>query len=222
MPTVLRPRPQLTLARQSETVAAITGLGGRHDADRDGGDIGSLLAGASLAAAAVRARRRRPRRPELGSRRPSPPDEPPRRRQRRRPLRRLRIYPRYEAEPDGVYPRYYPGPQCGAGLHRDLCAGIPAERHGDRAAHELLLASRLELRALSAARTAPISPAPTTSADVPQTMMAIASCVKLLAVPGPPPGPWEAKAASAHKMPVATRGGGDSAGRYLVFLETMP
>jgi hypothetical protein len=26
-----------------------------------------------------------------------------------RPLRRLRIYPRYEAEPD-VYPRYYPGP----------------------------------------------------------------------------------------------------------------
>ena len=28
----------------------------------------------------------------------------------RRPLRRLRIYPRYEAEPDGVYPRYNPGP----------------------------------------------------------------------------------------------------------------
>jgi hypothetical protein len=27
-----------------------------------------------------------------------------------RPLRRLRIYPRYQAEPDGVYPRYYPGP----------------------------------------------------------------------------------------------------------------
>jgi hypothetical protein len=26
----------------------------------------------------------------------------------RRP--RLRVYPRYEAEPDGVYPRYYPGP----------------------------------------------------------------------------------------------------------------
>ena len=24
--------------------------------------------------------------------------------------RRLRIYPRYQAEPDGVYPRYYPGP----------------------------------------------------------------------------------------------------------------
>jgi hypothetical protein len=28
----------------------------------------------------------------------------------RRPLRRLPIYPRYEEEPDGVYPRYYPGP----------------------------------------------------------------------------------------------------------------
>jgi hypothetical protein len=28
----------------------------------------------------------------------------------RRPPRRLRIYPRYQAEPDGVYPRYYPGP----------------------------------------------------------------------------------------------------------------
>jgi hypothetical protein len=27
-----------------------------------------------------------------------------------RPPRRLRIYPRYEAEPDGVYPRYNPGP----------------------------------------------------------------------------------------------------------------
>jgi hypothetical protein len=29
---------------------------------------------------------------------------------RRRPLRRLPIYPRYEGEPDGVYPRYNPGP----------------------------------------------------------------------------------------------------------------
>jgi hypothetical protein len=27
-----------------------------------------------------------------------------------RPPRRLRIYPRYEAEPGDVYPRYYPGP----------------------------------------------------------------------------------------------------------------
>lgn len=28
----------------------------------------------------------------------------------RRPPKRLRIYPRYQAEPDGVYPRYFPGP----------------------------------------------------------------------------------------------------------------
>jgi hypothetical protein len=27
-----------------------------------------------------------------------------------RPPKRLRIYPRYQAEPDDVYPRYYPGP----------------------------------------------------------------------------------------------------------------
>jgi hypothetical protein len=27
-----------------------------------------------------------------------------------RPPRRLRIYPRYQAEPEDVYPRYYPGP----------------------------------------------------------------------------------------------------------------
>ena len=27
----------------------------------------------------------------------------------RRPPTRLRVYPRYQLEPDGVYPRYYPG-----------------------------------------------------------------------------------------------------------------
>jgi hypothetical protein len=31
-------------------------------------------------------------------------------RRTRRPTTRLRVYPRYELEPDGVYPRYYPGP----------------------------------------------------------------------------------------------------------------
>jgi hypothetical protein len=30
--------------------------------------------------------------------------------QRRRALRRLPIYPRYRGDPDGVYPRYNPGP----------------------------------------------------------------------------------------------------------------
>ena len=39
----------------------------------------------------------------------SPPADAPAR--VRRPLRRLPIYPRYQAEPDdGVYPRYNPGP----------------------------------------------------------------------------------------------------------------
>ncbi len=30
-------------------------------------------------------------------------------RRNRRPTTRLRVYPNYELEPDGVYPRYYPG-----------------------------------------------------------------------------------------------------------------
>ena len=36
-------------------------------------------------------------------------DEPSAQHRVRRPPTRLRIYPRYQAEPDGVYPRYYPG-----------------------------------------------------------------------------------------------------------------
>jgi leucine-zipper of insertion element IS481 len=39
----------------------------------------------------------------------------------------------------------FPRPQRRSGLQRDLCAGIPAERHGDRASHELLLAPRLDV-----------------------------------------------------------------------------
>ena len=37
-------------------------------------------------------------------------DEPSTQPPVRRPPTRLRIYPRYQAEPDGVYPRYFPGP----------------------------------------------------------------------------------------------------------------
>jgi hypothetical protein len=55
----------------------------------------------------------------------------------RRP--RVRIYREDER---GVYPSYN-RPRCGTRLHRALCAGIPAERDGDRSADELLLASRL-------------------------------------------------------------------------------
>jgi hypothetical protein len=36
-------------------------------------------------------------------------DEPSVQPPARRPTRRLRIYPRYQAELDGVYPRYFPG-----------------------------------------------------------------------------------------------------------------
>ena len=35
--------------------------------------------------------------------------EAPAQRRFRRPPTRLRVYPRYLGEPDGVYPRYYPG-----------------------------------------------------------------------------------------------------------------
>ena len=63
---------------------------------------------------------------------------------RHRPPQRLPIYPRYQAEPTASIP-LLSGPQCGARLHRDLRAGIPAERHGDHAPDELLLASRLAL-----------------------------------------------------------------------------
>jgi len=41
----------------------------------------------------------------------SPPDvEPSARRPHARATRRVPIYPRYQGEPDGVYPRYNPGP----------------------------------------------------------------------------------------------------------------
>jgi hypothetical protein len=46
------------------------------------------------------------------------PDRP------RRPLRRLRIYPRYEEGPDDVYPSYYPGPNA----VRD-CSATYVEEH---------------------------------------------------------------------------------------------
>ena len=37
-------------------------------------------------------------------------------------------------------------------------------------------------------------------------MIAMASCVKPLAAPGPPPGPWDAKAALAHNRQAAANG----------------
>ena len=42
MPTGFGAGAQLTPARQSETVGSTTGVGGRHDADRDSGDMARL------------------------------------------------------------------------------------------------------------------------------------------------------------------------------------
>ena len=47
-----------------------------------------------------------------------------------------------------------PRPERGAGLLGDLCKGIPAERHGDYSAHELLLAARLGSQALDLSTSA--------------------------------------------------------------------
>ena len=88
--------------------------------------------------------------------------------QRRRPLRRVPIYRSNQWEPD-VYPRYNPGPNAVRDCNATYVQGIPAEWHGDHAAHELLLAARLERfrEALAPRATAPINPAPTTSAEMP-------------------------------------------------------
>ena len=69
-------------------------------------------------------------------------------------------------------PALQPRPQRRARLHRALRAGVPAERHGDHPAHELLLAARLEsyrfsLPKAQRLRTTPIKPAPTMIADKP-------------------------------------------------------
>ena len=62
--------------------------------------------------------------------------------QRRRPLRRVSIYRQDQWEPD-VYPRYNPGPNAVRSCTATYVQEYPAERHGDHAAHELLLAARL-------------------------------------------------------------------------------
>ena len=139
VPAGNRSAPQLTLSRQSETVGPTTGLDGRQHADRDSGLIGgfcrcictacSRREGADCAAAdCTGIAHRRVLDAAPGSKAaaadshlsPLPG----------RALRRL--------------PAVLPRPRCRAGVQRDLCAGIPAERHGDRAPHELHLAARLE------------------------------------------------------------------------------
>ncbi len=89
------------------------------------------------------ARRRRRRPPVSGWRRRlrRTTSRPP----RKRPPARLRVTPftRLTGSIRATIQVHVRGPR----LHRDLCAGISAERHGDRAACELLLAPRLSRRA---------------------------------------------------------------------------
>lgn len=98
---------QLTLPRQSETVGPIMVWMGVRMYFRTlaiwlaFAGAGSLLAVGAQAQTALQGTR---------TVQASPADEPSTQSPVRRPPRRLRIYPRYQAEPDGVYPRYFPGP----------------------------------------------------------------------------------------------------------------
>jgi hypothetical protein len=69
--------------------------------------IGTVFAGTILMAAAGAQAQTAPSGIRLAQATQSDAAEPSA--QRRRPLRRLPIYPRYQGEPDGVYPRYFPG-----------------------------------------------------------------------------------------------------------------
>jgi len=102
-------RLQLTLARQSETV--------RHENKLWVGVMKRIgmaailllfagtfsLPGAAAAAQAAPSGMRTAQAPQAAA------TELSAQRRVRRPLRRVFIYPRYEGEPDDVYPRYFPG-----------------------------------------------------------------------------------------------------------------
>ncbi len=100
---------QLTLPRQSETVGpekqARAGVKMRV---RTVAITGAFAAAFSLIAAGAEAQTA-PQGTRTAQASPGPGDEPSAQ-PVRRPPKRLPIYPRYRAEPDDVYPRYYPGP----------------------------------------------------------------------------------------------------------------
>jgi hypothetical protein len=62
----------------------------------------------SLLAAGARAQTA-PQGTRIAQASPAITDEPSTQPPARRPAKRVRIYPRYQAEPDGVYPKYFPG-----------------------------------------------------------------------------------------------------------------
>jgi hypothetical protein len=106
VPTGNRSGPQLTAPRQSETVGPVkVWMGSKMR-------IGTAALSVAFAGVfALLADAQAQTAPQgMRTAQASPADElftqPP----VRRPPRRLRIYPRYQAEPDGVYPRYFPGP----------------------------------------------------------------------------------------------------------------
>jgi hypothetical protein len=97
---------QLTLPRQSETVGFGTvwvGIGMRISAAA----ISVVFAGVCSLLAAGAGAQTAPQGTRTAQALPA--DEPSTQPPVRRPPTRLRIYPRYQAEPDGVYPRYFPG-----------------------------------------------------------------------------------------------------------------
>ena len=117
-----------------------TGLGGRDEADQDGGHLACPYRGSF----AARGRNKRANRvirdadgAGIATRRAGPGATVGATRAD------LSAKP---AGTGGCLSALFSGPQCSAGLHGNLRAGIPAERHGDRAPDELLLASRLAPR----------------------------------------------------------------------------
>ena len=135
-------RVQLTLARQSETVGSTTGLGGRDEADQDGGNLAGFYRGSF----AARGRSKRANRTVRSAHSAGVATGRHGRRQSGPGSTVAATRAGLSAQSAGTgwcLSALFPGPQCGAGMHGNLRAGIPAERHGDCASHELLLARRL-------------------------------------------------------------------------------
>ena len=135
-------RVQLTLAGQSETVGSTTGLGGRDEADQDGGNLAGFYRGSF----AARGRSKRANRTVRSAHSAGVATGRHGRRQSGSDSTVAATRAGLSAQSAGTgwcLSALFPGPQCGAGMRGNLRAGIPAERHGDCASHELLLARRL-------------------------------------------------------------------------------
>ena len=162
VPTRKSGRPAVDVAAAIGDRRPTTGLGGRRDADQDSGSIGGFRGGFFPA----RGRSRGADRAAGDAHRAGFPSR-----------RAVHAVPGSTAADAASYlsalsggtrrrlSAVFPWPERGAGMQRDLCAGIPAEWHGDRASHELRLASRLDdqafLNAFARRRSAPRrSPAP--------------------------------------------------------------